>query len=83
MRICALGRSDGWLNHLPADASEKELVRETYLRLVNRPPTGAESSRCEAYFAEMVAESPRRLPAAKCSATSSGAINSAEFITNH
>jgi len=62
---------------VPPDAEPAALIREAYLRVVGRPPTEQERTRCLRYFGE--------------TATTAEALgdivwallNTQEFITNH
>lgn len=72
-----MNRSDGWLKTLPKDATDEQLIEQAYLRLVSRPPTDAERTRCRAYFAEVDDRSEALEDIVWA------LINTQEFVTNH
>ncbi len=76
--VQALDRKDGWLSEKSVrEAKEEEpLVRESFLRTINRPPTDAELTRAQRHLASAGrAEGLRDLLWAL--------LNTQEFITNH
>lgn len=75
--LALLDRKDGWLNEVKTSAAPESLVREAYLRTLNRPPDLAELARCQQHLNgnKDIRDGLRDLLWAL--------LNTQEFITNH
>jgi hypothetical protein len=72
-----LDRPDGWLKEIDGKASAEILIREAYLRTLNRAPIAAELQRCREYL-----ERAASLQAGMRDVLWA-LLNTKEFITNH